>query len=161
MHIQNKLFVNLLTFLLITSILAIGVDIAINYVPGQVSEWLPGYNLSFFILIAHLLLAILGVNTFSFKDDYEILMVYSKNFYALPSWGWAHSYHEFPKRKLLGFKIKKFLFLRFIQLHLDSKEQAFFTSNINVTWISSSDLESIGKCLTETIENYQNQSANN
>jgi len=159
MQIDNKRIIGLLKFLMVLSVLAIALDIGINYIQGQASEWLPGYKLTYFIIGFHVILAFFGVNTFTFKDDYEILMIYSKNFYALPSWGWAHSYHEFPKRKLLGYRIKKFLFFRFVQLHLDSKEEPFFTSNINATWISSEDLNKLENCLEETVRNYQKESS--
>ena len=152
MTVKNQGFIALMRFLIVVGILGIITDIGFNYIEGQASEWLPGYNLTFGILGFFLFLMLLRINSFTFKDDYEILLVHSKAFFASGGWQWAHTYHEFPKRKLLGYKLKKFLFLRFLQLTLDSKGGAFDTSLINVTWIPSKDLEAIETVLTKVLD---------
>jgi hypothetical protein len=139
-------------FIVAMGALGILTDIGFNYIEGQASEWLPGFLLTYWILGFFAFLLTLRINSFTFKDDYEILLVHSKSFFALSSWEWSHTYHEFPKRKLLGYKIKRFLFLRFLQLNLDSKSGAFDTSKINVTWITSSELEQIEGVLTKVLE---------
>lgn len=152
MTVKNQGFIALIRFVVIVGLLGIITDIGFNFIEGQASEWLPGFRLTYGILGFFVLLISLRINSFTFKDDYEILLVHSKAFFGLSSWEWTHTYHEFPKRKLLGYKIKRFLFLRFLQLNLDSKSGAFDTSKINVTWISSAELVNIEAVLSKVLE---------
>ena len=92
----------------------------------------------------YVLIIVLGCNSFTFKDDYEILLIHSKRFLMPGNWDGAHIYHEFPKRKLLDYKVSSFLgIFKYLRLHLDSKDGEKKTSRINLTWISDSSINKV------------------
>ncbi|MCH8554004.1 MAG: hypothetical protein LAT76_02530 [Schleiferiaceae bacterium] len=158
MVIKNTTAVFFFKFLAWFALIGILVDYGMNLIPGTLSDLMPGYTFSMYMVGIYVLLLFLGCNSFTFKDDYEILLIHSKRFLWPGNWGSAHIYHEFPKRKLLDYKVVTFLgVFKYIRLFLDSKEGEKRTSAINLTFVADSSCDKMIAVLQQVKEDNQNK----
>lgn len=119
-------------------------DILLIRIPGTIGIELPYLT----IIVGIILLVIIyrGNAVFRYDSDGEVLILDSRD----PVWGQIlnlNKLYEFPKRKLIGYHIKRLPFRRTLTLKIRSKEVKYKTLRVNISYLKSSEVRHLSRSL--------------
>lgn len=162
MRINNKRIIpvtNIIyTFLLLgilCGILLIFVPIPaiVKHIPPPIKPFFPYLTILLFSMIIFIYKKT-GPHQFEYSSDGETITIRTKDPYWVKYFPKNQRLVDFPKRKLKGFKIKKGLFLKKLDLFLESKRSkgGINRITINISYINNSEISDLKRSLHKVIQ---------
>lgn len=144
-------------YLYLVLVLAIGFDVLLNQIPGSTSFDTPYISGVVFFITA--LLIYRGNPVFKYDSDGEVLILDSKE-PILGSIFSSNKLYEFPKRKLLGYRISKLPLRKSLILKIQSKEAKYKTLRINISYLTASETRHLSRSLDSVAKANKNVNHN-
>ncbi|NVK04737.1 MAG: hypothetical protein HWD92_07930 [Flavobacteriia bacterium] len=119
-------------------------DMLLIRIPGTIGVELP--YLTIFVGAILLLIIYRGNAVFRYDSDGEVLILDSRD----PVWGHflnLNKLYEFPKRKFMGYRIKRLPFRRTLILKVRSKEAKYKTLRVNISYLKPSEVRHLSRSL--------------
>ncbi|NVK27167.1 MAG: hypothetical protein HWE14_03930 [Flavobacteriia bacterium] len=125
-------------------LLAVGFDILLNNIEGSIGSQVP--IITILVLGITLIIIYRGNPVFRYDSDGEVLILDSKE----PILGRilrSNKLYEFPKRKLIGYRIVRWPLRKVLILKIKSKETKYKTLRVVISSLSSSEVRDLGRSL--------------
>ena len=126
-------------------ILAILIDLLVSGVDGTLTEYFENRVLSFSAILTSLVLLLLGKPYFEYDSDGEVLIFKSRYFAFEKIFPQLTKTAEFPKRKLVDYKITGFI-RRTVTIRIRSKK-GMTVRKFNITFLSRAKKRHLKKSL--------------
>ncbi|GGH75977.1 MAG: hypothetical protein EP346_05110 [Bacteroidetes bacterium] len=131
----------------------IGFDVLLYNIDG--SYGIGDLYVTPFVILLVIILIYRGNPVFRYDSDGEVLIVDSKE----PFLGGvfrSNRMYEFPKRKFVGYKIKKYPLRRVLILRVKSKESKFKTMRVTISYLTRSEVKDLSRSLESVAKTYKN-----
>ncbi len=131
-------------YLYLIMLLLVGFDILLINIEGSFGSQLP--LISFAVIALALFLIYRGNPVFRYDSDGEVLILESKE----PMIGHifrSNKLYEFPKRKLMGYRLRKLPFRKVVTLKVSSKEAKYKTLKMDISYLSRSEVRDLARSL--------------
>ncbi|KAB2814850.1 hypothetical protein [Phaeocystidibacter luteus] len=125
-------------------ILAVGFDILLINIDGSIGNQTP--VITILVLAIALVLIYRGNPVFRYDSDGEVLILDSKE-PILGGFLRSNKLYEFPKRKLIGFRIIRWPLRKVLILKIKSKEAKYKTLRVVISSLKSSEVRDLGRSL--------------
>ncbi len=140
-------------YVYLVMMLLVGFDVLLNNIEGSFGSQVPYITLAVSALA--LVFIYRGNPVFRYDSDGEVLILESKE----PMLGnllRSNKLYEFPKRKLIGYRVKKYPFRRLVVLKIKSKEAKFKTLKMNISYLSRSEARDLARSLDTVAKTNKN-----
>lgn len=131
-------------YLYLILLLAVGFDILLNNIEGSFGSTIP--IITVVVGVIALFLIYRGNPVFRYDSDGEVLILDSKE----PMLGGilrSNKLYEFPKRKLISYRIIRLPFRRKLILKIRSKEVKYKVLKVTISYLSSSEVRDLSRSL--------------
>lgn len=156
MRINNKRvipYVEVFYYLLIIGILS---AILLLFIPvGLIVRRIPAYAILLIFFLIFFLFTKIGHQHFEYSSDGEVLNIKTENKFLSKIFPKYKKFNDFPKGKLIGFKIKRRLLLRDLELYVTSKRTANGMTKLkyNITYLDKREISDLKKSLNKIVSN--------
>lgn len=163
MRINNKRvipFIEKFYALLFLSLLAATILVIIPI--GVIVNTVSPYYLIGFILLSLLALHTLGHQHVEYDSDGEVINIRTKDIFWSKYFPQKKIVMDFPKKKLVSYKINHNLFKTTLELFVTSKRTSHGVTKLkfNITFLNKSETYDLKRSLNKIIKQNQNQSIN-
>lgn len=153
MRLNNNKRYPIHKFIYLLLLILVGFDLLLYNIDGSLGT----YNLflSPFVGVIVLILIYRGNPVFRYDSDGEVIILHSQE----PILGQllrSNKLYEFPKRKLIGFSIRRWPLRRVLVMKVNSKEARYKTLKVNISYLTSSEVRDLSRSLDSIAKSYKN-----
>lgn len=140
-------------YVYVVLLLLVGFDVLLYNIEGSSGSY--DLFLTPAVLLVALLLIYRGNPVFRYDSDGEVLILDSKE----PILGRvlrSNRLYEFPKRKLVGYRIRRWPLRRSLTLRIRSKEAKFKVLRVTISYLTRAEVRDLARSLDSVVKTYKN-----
>lgn len=145
MRINSSQSIKFLRFLYLLCILSIIIDLILLNIDGS---WKSIIGFSPISIVVIIILIYRGLPMFMYDSDGEVLNFDAREPNLLGFSRLFQKHFEFPKRKLVGFKIKNILLRRVLIVYISSKDGTRKKETMTISYLKRRELKDLHKSLS-------------
>jgi len=124
-----------------------------DFVSHEISEGSASEGIPLWPFIGATFLAFIwrGNPVFVYDSDGEVIIITSREPTLQKMFKPCNKLYEFPKRKLIGYSINRFIFRKKLVLKLESKDGTIKKISVSVSYVNSQEIKDLERSLRSTL----------
>lgn len=153
MRLNNNKRYLIFKYVYLFLLLVVGFDFLFYNIEGSYGTY--GFVATPGVIAVVILLMYRGNPIFRYDSDGEVLILDSKE-PILGRFLRSNKLYEFPKRKLLSYRIKSWPFRRTLYLKVSSKESKFKMLKVTISYLTRSEVRDLARSLESVVKTNKN-----